>query len=175
MQITYHHRPQPQRGCVFVGIFNTPLQYAQVGDAHPASGDINRGAVTTSITPYWRRRRLCGDTRTSPHRYNRGAVADPAAQLTIYMADDMPSRWQTMLNRGWSVSVTCGSQMHHICSASKMSNIIVPLRGTYYGVHFPQAAPQRGLPAVKHGSAPSALLSHLTHHTPVGAHRMQII
>ena len=128
MQITYHHRPQPRRGCVFVGIFNTPLQYAQVGDAHPASGDINRGAVTTSITPYWRRRRLCGDTRTSPHRYNRGAVADPAAQLTIYMADDMPSRWQTMLNRGWSVSVTCGSQMHHICSASKMSNYCCPVK-----------------------------------------------
>ena len=175
MQITYHHRPQPRRGCVFVGIFNTPLQYAQVGDAHPASGDINRGAVTTSITPYWRRRRLCGDTRTSPHRYNRGAVADPTAWLMIHMWVICHRRWQTMLNRGWSVSVTCGSQMHHICSASKMSNIIVPLRGTYYGVHFPQAAPQRGLPAVKHGSAPSALLSHLTHHTPVGAHRMQII
>ena len=28
-----------------MGIFNTPLQYAQVGDAHPASDDINRGAV----------------------------------------------------------------------------------------------------------------------------------
>ena len=24
-------------------------------DAHPISGDINRGAVTTSITPHWRR------------------------------------------------------------------------------------------------------------------------
>ena len=32
-----------------------------------------------------------------PTIYNRGAVADPAAQLTIYMAEDMPSRWQTIL------------------------------------------------------------------------------
>ena len=80
-------------------------------------------------------------------------------------------RWQTMLNRGWSVSVTCGSQMHHICSASKMSNIIVPLRGTYYGVHFPQAAPQRGLPAVKHGSAPSALI--LRPPPPCGAYQIE--
>ena len=65
-----------------------------------------------------------------------------------------------MHNRGWSVSVTCGSRVHQICSASKMSNIIVPLRGTYkMEMHFPQAAPQRGLPAVKHGSAPSALFA----------------
>ena len=64
-----------------------------------------------------------------------------------------------MLNRGWSVSVTCGSRVLHICSASKMSNIIVPLRGTYLlWVHFPQAAPRRGLPAVKHGQAPPALV-----------------
>ena len=67
-------------------------------------------------------------------------------------------RWQTMLNRGWSVSVTCGSRMLHICSASKMSNIIVPLRGTYYsGCTFRRLRSQRGLPAVKHGSAPSVL------------------
>ena len=74
-----------------------------------------------------------------------------------------------MLNRGWSDSATCGSRMHHIFSASKMSNIIVPLRGTYLlGVHFPQAAPQRGLPAVKHGSAPSALPHQLPHNRLVG-------
>ena len=56
-----------------------------------------------------------------------------------------------------------------MCSASKMSNIIVPLRGTYYGrVHLPQAAPRRGLPAVKHGSAPSAHLRWSLHNRLVG-------
>ncbi len=68
----------------YLGVCNTPLQDA-------STVDINRGAVTTSITPHWRRRRLCGDTWTSPPIHNRGAVADPAAQLTIYMAGDVPS------------------------------------------------------------------------------------
>ena len=40
--------------------------------------DINRGAVTICITPHWRRRRLCGDSRTHPTINNRGAVADSA-------------------------------------------------------------------------------------------------
>ena len=52
-------------------------------------------------------------------------------------------RWQTMLNRGWSASVTCGSRMLYICSASKMSNIIVPLRGTYHwGCTFRRLRPK---------------------------------
>ena len=34
-------------------------------------------------------------------------------------------------------------------------------------MHFPQAAPRRGLPAVKHGSAPSALLRR-PFLTPIG-------
>ena len=45
---------------------------------HLISNDINRGAVTTCITPHWRRRRLCGDSRTHPTLHNRGAVADSA-------------------------------------------------------------------------------------------------
>ena len=38
------------------GVCNTPPTFAATVDAHSASvGDINRGAVTTSITPHWRR------------------------------------------------------------------------------------------------------------------------
>ena len=36
-------------------------------DADPISGDINRGAVTTSITPHSRLRRQCGDTHPPHH------------------------------------------------------------------------------------------------------------
>ena len=51
-------------------------------------------------------------------------------------------RWQTMHNRWWSDSATCGERKPHYHSASKMSNNVVPLRGTYLlWVHFPQAAP----------------------------------
>ena len=35
-----------------------------------------------------------------------------------------------MLNRWWSVSATCGGWIPHCRSASKMSNNVVPLRGT---------------------------------------------
>ena len=36
---------------------------------HQIFSDINRGAVTISITPYWRRRRLCGEGWTHPRAY----------------------------------------------------------------------------------------------------------
>ena len=39
-------------------------------------------------------------------------------------------RWQTMHNRWWSDSATCGERIPHYHSASKMSNNVVPLRGT---------------------------------------------
>ena len=57
---------------------HTPLQTRRsIIYNHLISNDINRGAVTTCITPHWRRRRLCGDSRTHPTINNRGAVADP--------------------------------------------------------------------------------------------------
>ena len=39
-------------------------------------------------------------------------------------------RCLTMLNRWWSDSATCGEREPHYHSASKMSNNVVPLRGT---------------------------------------------
>ena len=39
-------------------------------------------------------------------------------------------RCLTMLNRWWSDSATCGERIPHYHSASKMSNNVVPLRGT---------------------------------------------
>ena len=92
-----------------------------------AAWRYNRRAVTASITPHWRRRRLCGDTRSSPPSTQPRRGCRPCKKVVI----QCHRRWQTMHNRGWSVSVTCGSRVHQICSASKMSNIIVPLRGTY--------------------------------------------
>ena len=53
------------------------------GFNHLIVSDINRRAVTTCITPHWRRRRLCGDSRTHPTINNRGAVADPTAKASV--------------------------------------------------------------------------------------------
>ena len=39
-------------------------------------------------------------------------------------------RCLTMLNRWWNDSATCGERIPHYHSASKMSNNVVPLRGT---------------------------------------------
>ena len=146
---------------IFFGVCDTPLHLRMAALIMPlrVTRRYNRGAVTTSITPHWRRRRLCGDTRISPPSTTAARLQTPPNVLWFTWRVMCHQRWQTMLNRGWSASVTCGSRMLYICSASKMSNIIVPLRGTYLlGVHFPQAAPRRGLQAVKHGSAPLALL-----------------
>ena len=52
--------------------------FASDGDAHPISGDINRGAVTTSITPHWRRQATMWGHAAIHTIHNRGAVADPA-------------------------------------------------------------------------------------------------
>ena len=44
---------------------------------HLITSNINRGAIRSSLTPHWRRRRLCGDSRTHPTINNRGAVEPP--------------------------------------------------------------------------------------------------
>ena len=122
----YHHP--------FFGVCDTPLHLRMAALIMPlrVTRRYNRGAVTTSITPHWRRRRLCGDTRISPPSTTAARLQTPPNGLWFTWRVMCHQRWQTMLNRGWSASVTCGSRMLYICSASKMSNIIVPLRGTYY-------------------------------------------
>ena len=43
------------------------------------SAILTARAVTSCITPHWRRRRLCGGSRTHPSIHNRGAVAGAVA------------------------------------------------------------------------------------------------
>ena len=60
-----------------------------------------------------------------------------------------------MHNRWWSDSATCGERMPHYHSASKMSNNVVPLRGTLLLVPPLRRLRPCGLAS---GQAPSALV-----------------
>ena len=53
---------------IFLDVCDTPLHLRMAALIMPlrVTRRYNCGAVTTSITPHWRRRRLCGDTRISP-------------------------------------------------------------------------------------------------------------
>ena len=55
-------------------------------------------------------------------------------------------RWQTMHNRGWSVSVTCGNTgASHLFGFEDVEHYCTSSRHRMVGRHFPQAAPLKGL------------------------------
>ena len=73
-----------------------------------------------------------------PTIHNRGAVADPAHLVMI----QCHQRWQTMLNRGWSASVTCGvSDALHLFGFEDVEHYCTSSRHISLGLHFLQAAP----------------------------------
>ena len=134
------YRIRPASECVRVLI-------GRPKDATPAAGCRRDLAVGERSVTHGKRPLQ----KMHPHRMR---ILQPPRRAAI-----CHQRWQTMHNRGWSVSVTCGNTgASHLFGFEDVEHYCTSSRHILRWVHFPQAAPQRGLPAVKHGSAPSALL-----------------
>ena len=104
---------------------------------HLIISDINRRAVTASITPYWRRRRLCGDLK-APKKTSTAARLQTQLLCVIRV---FLRRCLTMLNR-WQAhrAQPAESVLPEIC-ASKWHNIVRHLRRRRSDVSAPPQVP----------------------------------
>ena len=105
----------------FSAAFARGMFLIQSNRSRLSASDINRGAVTSSITPHWRRRRLCGGCHPHPRAYTtaeRLQTQPPRHCTDVVLASQVEAIRNTIASRTKRKFVVLASQVQAIRNSS---------------------------------------------------------